>query len=377
MRIGKLRLWAGLVGLSLLTSGFGRADEPIAPPRAPVGSLPASLPNEVHNPAPPSTPVAPHVVDGHGAGHNGHNGQAEHGHEIETGPLSGFFLEGEYLLIRARRQRLDYAIITPNAAVLPSGTVNSVYWGTRSGFRAGGGYRMEDGWAIGAFVTNFHAEDDRFAQAPPGGALLATLTQGGGIESVATARPVTNIDFTVIDLEASKQLCIGDSLALKLFGGGRLAFIDQNLSCIYEGGNLGLNNPLFVNSPIYFRGAGLTGGAEGLWKVWHNWGLYGRTRLSLISGQFTQELTESLNSMGVIITNVNEKYKAVVPVVEMGAGIGYQGEHFSLKIGYDLANWFNMVDSIDFPDGTSFGHIGRRQSDLMLEMLTVQLGVTF
>ena len=43
-----------------------------------------------------------------------------------------------------------------------------------------------------------------------------------------------------------------------------------------------------------------------------------------------------------------------------------------LGVGYDLANWFNMTDSLDFPS-TNIGKPERRTSDLMLEGLSVQV----
>jgi hypothetical protein len=366
MRTGRRGAWAGLVGLAVLVSGPARADEPIPAPKE--EKRPAVLPPDAHG-------LNDHAGPGEVNGHNGH--EAAHHDEIETGPLSGVFFEGDYLLIKPRRQALDFAILAPNRAVLPGGSVESVDWGTTSGFRAGGGYRMHDGWAVGVFYTYFHSEDQRVLLAPPGGALLATLTQGGGVDDVGFANAVTNIDFNVIDLEARKQLCVGELFALKLFGGGRFAWIDQQFGVVYNGGTLGPNNPVYVNSPVYFRGAGLTAGGEGTWKFREAWGLYGRARLSLLSGQFTTSLGQSLAAGAVQIVDVREKYNAVIPVGELGAGVSYTGEHWSFAVGYDLANWFNMVNSIDFPDGASLGHINRRHSDLMLEGLSVRLGLVF
>jgi hypothetical protein len=353
--------WAGLVGLAVVATGPAGADEPMAAPKG-ATQVPLVLPAEANG----------HAGDAHVLP------PAEHANESEYGMFSGLFFTGEYLLIRPRRSEADdFAIISSNRSVLPGGTVLTNDWGTNSGFRVGAGYQLPgDGWSLGMTYTYFHSEHERFFGVPPGGALLATLTAGGGNDDVGTANPQTNIDYNVIDLEASKSTSIGESFCLRFFGGGRLAFIDQQFSCIYNGGTLG-NNPVFVNSPVYFRGAGLTGGAEGTWKVYHSWGVYGRARLSLLSGQFTTSLGESLNGGATQIVNVTQRYEAVVPVMDLGAGICFQGKHFRFSLGYDLSNWFNMVDSIDFPSGASLGHIGRRTSDLTLEGLSAQMGVIF
>ena len=61
----------------------------------------------------------------------------------------------------------------------------------------------------------------------------------------------------------------------------------------------------------------------------------------------------------------------------MGVGLAYQGEHWRLAVGYELTDWINMINSPDFTDGSSLGHINRRRSDLTLEGLSASLGVVF
>ena len=121
----------------------------------------------------------------------------------------------------------------------------------------------------------------------------------------------------------------------------------------------------------------MTAGAEGTWNFWHGLGLYGRGRLGLLAGTFNSNLAETTNSGQTVIVNVSDNHYDVVPVAELGAGLCWQNEHWRFKVGYEIANWFNMVDSIDFPDGNSVGHITRRTSDLSLDGLAVELGVVF
>ena len=64
-------------------------------------------------------------------------------------------------------------------------------------------------------------------------------------------------------------------------------------------------------------------------------------------------------------------------MVELGMGLSWETEHVHLSIGYDMANWFNMTNSLDFPSATDVGKIERRTSDLTLEGLTVKVGVVF
>ena len=46
-------------------------------------------------------------------------------------------------------------------------------------------------------------------------------------------------------------------------------------------------------------------------------------------------------------------------------------------VGYEIANWFNVVDSPTFIDDFSEGTLGRRQSDLGIEGIFAQLGLVF
>jgi hypothetical protein len=316
----------------------------------------------------------------HGEAHwpgpeEGH-GEGEHGEE-EKSCVAGLFATGEYLLVQPRRNALDFAVISPNTNLAPGGEVYSLNWETRSSFRMGFGYQLPDEpWQIGITYTYVHSAQNRSLVAPDGGILYATLTRGGGVDDVLTADGSTNLDFNVIDLEASRLICVSPHLDVKVFGGGRFAWIDQKLIAVYNGGSAGAINDT-VSSPVYFNGGGLTAGAQAFWKIYQGLGLYGRVRTSLLTGQFRNFLTETNNNGAEPIVDVSERYRQVVPVTEIGMGLGYQGDHLLFSVGYELQNWFDMVNSLDFPSGSNIGKPGRRVSDLSLDALSVQLGLLF
>ena len=112
-------------------------------------------------------------------------------------------------------------------------------------------------------------------------------------------------------------------------------------------------------------------------KWYHNFGAYGRFTGSLLSGQFRNFLTEANNNGVTPIVDVREKYYQVVPVTELGLGVAWQGEHVRFSVGYELQNWFDMVNSPTFPSPSNIGLPVRRFSDLSLEGLAVQVGVIF
>jgi len=179
-----------------------------------------------------------------------------------------------------------------------------------------------------------------------------------------------------VDLDIARVISVSPHLDLKVFGGGRFAWIDQKLTAVYNGGSFNAQNTT-VSSPVYFHGAGVTAGAQGFWKIYEGLGLFARVRGSMLSGQFRNFLTETDQNGTVSVVNVRERYYQVVPVTEMAVGAAYQGEHLFLSVGYELQNWFNMVNSPDFATGNSIGKLSRRSSDLSLEGLAVQLGFIF
>jgi hypothetical protein len=128
---------------------------------------------------------------------------------------------------------------------------------------------------------------------------------------------------------------------------------------------------------VYFRGGGLTAGGRGFLRVWNNLGVYGSGRVSLLEGRFHSFLNETTANGAVNVVDVNERYYQVVPVLDLAAGIAWQGEHWRLSVGYELSNWFSMVNSPDFVSPTNIGKVSRRTSDLSLEVLAVQVGLLF
>jgi hypothetical protein len=388
MWTGSRRCWAvaGVLALLAITPVRGQETVPlptapraVAPPTFPAssGGLPATLASS-GSPSSPSPGVE--VLPQAGA-HSGDSAPAAfpsaEAPDEEGYAFHGLYFTGDYLLLRPRRNALDYAVSSPNITQTPGGTVESANWNTESGFRIGTGFRIPNqDWTIGVTYTNFSSHDNTALAAPAGGALYATLTRAGSYDQVDTAAAATNIDYNVIDIDLSHRIKVSDTFNLTVFGGGRFAWINQEFSAVYNGGPDHATNDM-VTTPVYFNGAGLTAGCQGEWNVWHGLGFYARARASLLAGQFRNFTTETANNNSVVIVDVNEKYDQIVPVAEMGMGLNYCSDHWHLSVGYELANWFSMVNSIDFPDSSNIGKVGRRTSDLSIEGLAVQLGLAF
>jgi len=294
--------------------------------------------------------------------------------QTESGcPGGSLFFTGEVLFIHPARDGLETAIVSHTANGVTGSTLESLSWEVTTGFRVGAGYRLPDNcYDLSATYMYFHARDQHTVSAPDG-SVQGLLSVNPDAQDARAADGDAGLSYNVLDLDLGKSLCLGETVGLRLFGGARLASIDQSLKCIYSGGALG-DGFDYVNSPVHFRGAGLTAGAEGTCNLWRGWGLYGKARFGLLSGEFNSKRTETLSPAAVSTTC--ETFDTIVPVAELGAGFGYQGERFFFRAGYEMTDWFNMVTGL--PDLSIVPLTGlRRRGDLTLESLTLSLGFSF
>jgi hypothetical protein len=282
-----------------------------------------------------------------------------------------WFTDTEYLYLKPYRRGLDFAIITPNAANDPEGSIQSDPWHTRSAFRVGVGYRTPcDGPEIGFFYTYLHDDQIGGLVRPAGGRLFATQTHPGTVEFVDRAAAEATLAYNVFDLEAGRPVHVAESLVVRPFGGLRFAEIGQNFDVVYDGGDANRDR---VGSRLKFDGGGVRAGAQVDWILLDRWSLYGRAAGSLLIGDYHDRQTEFNNNGATPLTNVDESFRKVTPVVEMGFGIAYQGESVRLSVGYEIADWFNLVDTPIFVDDVHQGKYLRNLSDLGVDGLAARM----
>lgn len=289
--------------------------------------------------------------------------------------VGGPFVDGEYLLMKPTRRETDFVIIDPTRDGTAQGPIESVNWDTGNGFRVGGGYRLPGaGWEVGTYYTYLHSNGTASATAPTDGTLFATMTHPGGIEQVDTADAGTTFNYQILDLEIGRRFEIGDSFSLRLFGGGRFAWIKQSLNVLYNGGDA---SDGFVASPVDFYGAGIRAGGEGDWHVWGGFSVFVRAACSLMEGNFHTSMLETNNSGATIDANVTDSFEKMVPVAELGVGVAWYYRNFYVSAAYEMIDWFNLIDSPGFTDDTDQGKMTQRLSDLSLQGLVLRAGMSF
>jgi hypothetical protein len=307
---------------------------------------------------------APHAS----SNHNGHEAHEEHegeeGEEGEAGQEGGLFVYGDALLVKPRRRPHDLAITTPRPDfALVGADVQKFDWDTVFGYRLGVGYRMPHSWEIAAVYTYLHSNDQ-----------LGVARPAGGSHSALGATGSSNLDLDLIDTEIAKRWWICEGLQLRAAAGARVATISQKIGAAYDftPTGVGISN---VNQRIQFDGIGPRIGGEAFWKMWENFGFWGKFYSSLLSGDFKTNVNQWVNNGRTIILDVNDKFYKVVPVTEVGIGLGWRSDHLSVNVGYELQNFFGMVELNDFP--TQSNRNIYRQGDLSLEALTFSVGLYY
>src|SRR5262249_28701889 len=130
-----------------------------------------------------------------------------------------------------------------------------------------------------------------------------------------------------------------------------------------------------VNQRIQFDGVGPRVGGEGFWRMWENFGFWGKFYSSLLSGDFKTNVNLWVNNGRTIILDVNDKFYKIVPVTEVGVGVGWRSAHLSGNVGYDLKNFSGLVE-INASPPQSTRNISP-QGALPLEPLTLPGGISY
>ena len=336
------------------------APTPAPAPPAPV--VPAKADTPIELPGLPPLPPAPTTTTcDAGVPMSG---------ETSGQPWGMVFADFEYLYLKPYRSNLDFAIISPNANGDPEGSIQSDDWHTRSAFRIGTGYGMpNDGPDIGFYYTYLHDDQIGGLIQPAGGLLFATQTHPGTVELVGRATAEAALSYNVFDLEMGRRVSLGEALSLRPFGGLRFAEIDQTFNVQYNGGDA---NQDLVSNHLKYDGGGVRAGAQIDWMLLDHWSVYGRAAGSLMTGDYNATVTEYNNNGATALTNVNQSFRKITPVAEMAFGVSYQSEHLRLSLGYEITNWFNLVDTPSFVDDVQQGKFLHNVSDLGVDGLAVK-----
>lgn len=287
----------------------------------------------------------------------------------------GIYGSAEYLLLRPQQRGLDFALVDPVDDLTPQGRLRSVRNETRSGFRVGLGYRFANsGWDVGFNYTTFHSKGEVLVVAPPGGLIYPELTRPGLTDSALSALANSRLNYNIYDLEVGKQLDLDEWTQLRLFGGLRFAGIQQSVNAFYNGG---LADNASAQSRSNFYGAGPLAGAEMRWKIFRGFSLFGKAEGGLIYGRTTSTLLETNNAGATLYSDVNELFRPIVPVVGLAIGGSYQFRGITMSAGYQVVNWFGLIQRTSLVDDFAEGRALQQSNDLSIDGFFFKMGFLF
>jgi hypothetical protein len=287
------------------------------------------------------------------------------------GREGSWLFDADYLLLRPRRGSQDYAVLSrENALLTPLGDVRTVDGAYSSGLRLGTGYRCaSEPWDVLAEYSYYHNRGQEEAAATGTDVLYPTLTMPTFVNQAAAARAESSVHFNLYDLALGRQFDLTQQLGVRVYSGFRAGNLAQKFAVAYTGSPLVSRDE--VRRAVVFDGLGLRMGGEADFRFLDNLGFYFRSSASLLSGRFRSELNENADRETVVA--IADRFDRIVPLLDMGVGMNYQVGGLRLSLGYELLNWFNVPQGIDFVDDLNPAKLSRRMGDVGFDGLRFRL----
>lgn len=310
--------------------------------------------------------------------HGGH-GHGEHEIDGFMTPFlphhGGWYVGGEFLLMRPRNTDLDFAIPATTPGLATNGPIESLKYGLGTGLRVEGGYRFGEGkWESAFAYTYFNGSGDASAFAGPNSVLLPTLTRPGLTDRATSALVTADLDYNLFDILMARRVHVDEHFAIRWIGGFRLTEIKQTFNALYDGADA---RRAAVNTRSSFEGFGPIVGGEAVLVGWNGLHLYGRATGGLVTGRNTNRLIETNDNGGTTYTNTRYDVRKVVPMGSLALGGGWQYKSISIRAGYEVTHWQGIFERPRFVDDVSRGKVVTRPANLTLEGLFIQVGLSF
>lgn len=273
-------------------------------------------------------------------------------------------------------ETVDWALTnnltTPNQNI----TYKTTSFNFKPGFRVGVGY--ESAWDTKFYYTRYHTNATNSASgnltsAFLGGKLAQTCFEGALPAPCASyffqsGNVNFTIDFNMIDWDFSKRFYPTNALMLRPLIGLEGGWINQSVNTSFQ-------NPVTLaeNVTNNFSGVGPKVGIETKFTFLRSHDY----QFNLIADFTTAYLWGHWNIKDVLNDNQpqtinieakNRNFGSLAVHALMGANLDYKC--FSMKLGYEINDWFNQCQIFD--DGT-----GAHNNDLILQGITLRLAYNF
>lgn len=159
-------------------------------------------------------------------------------------------------------------------------------------------------------------------------------------------------DFNVIDLEMGRDFFLSRYLTMRPFVGFKSAWVHETTTnTLVPVHQTGITSVITHNTE-HMWGIGIRTGMNTGWHITKNWLFYGDLALSNLWGSFKNKAQQTLNG-GNQTQNTSHSYPSIIPVVEMGVGVGYIGwwcdsrYRFEFRLGWEEQVWLDYNRSQD------------------------------
>ena len=239
---------------------------------------------------------------------------------------------------------MDFASFVGTTTNASPVTTQSLDFDRANGIRAGLGYRFGNGWNVAWTYTYFRVESEESVNATLGADPQLIATQSFLSTGQTVKVPMSSIEsdgtlqINIQDFEAAWSSCLNDTVGFTAFGGVRWAKIDQNFNSAYTYA-AGTGS---VSLPNNMDAEGIRLGAEIEWRSTYGLRVFGRAAESVLVADF-QTRQREIDPAASISIDVSTSTAVVVPVFEAAAGIAYARGPWEFRAGYEMSDWFNMV----------------------------------
>jgi hypothetical protein len=259
----------------------------------------------------------------------------------------GFIAYADYLNWDAGVKGLGFASVARAPLDSPPDVLatQSLDFGNSNGVRVGLGYRFANNWDVTWNYTHFRNQTS--AAALTSGLMDTALLAS---HSVFNSTPMSSIHadaslaMRIHDFEANYYACLDEAVSFRMFGGLRLAEIDQGFETAYMVVATAREGQISLPSQMDAAGGRL--GAEISRRSESGFRIFARGGISYLSADFHTRQRETFSNQTVI--DLEQTTTRFVSVLEGAAGVGWQRGPLEVDVGYEMNDWINMLAA----DGT-------------------------
>lgn len=289
------------------------------------------------------------------------------------------FVQVEALFLRAQEAGVSVAIAQDSSSVQK--VINpsfQTHWGGRLTV---GAHLPQDEWVIAVSFLHYHArvtEEFKGAQFFPTWTHPALTANGGFVDEV---RSRWRLHLGWLDLQLTRCWPLSPCVEVSPFVALRGAGIRFKSRIDSQGGTLFPDALDDLSMKNKFWGIGPLVGVESVWRVIGDFGLFARGSCSLLYGSTYLHQDETVTGSMQNRINLFDQFHQIRKIVEMSIGltlshcfgcVEWQG-----NVGWDLSLLFGANQAVHFCNAQMEGKLFGHQGDLILQGLTMSLGIAF